>query len=261
MQNAEIVSPDDYPRKAAALALLERGFHVFAVRAKDKSPDRLLAPEGFKSASADAETVAGWFAVKPKANIGIACGAEYGLVVIDVDVKRDAPGMKTYAELGLGNCATRTSRTPSGGFHLYFKHPGIKLRATLPGVDVKGADGGGYVLAPPSALPEGAYEWLDPEMPVAEMPFELTALLEADVERPKPSRERGPSPVDELKTPAGGRHTRLKELAGVYRGKGLEAHEVEALLWWHADPVSGSRDDISLVPAPPTVPSCQKGRQ
>ncbi|MGD9597624.1 MAG: bifunctional DNA primase/polymerase [Steroidobacteraceae bacterium] len=233
MQNAEILDPDDSPRKTAALALLERGFHVFAVRGRDKTPDRLLAPEGFKNATQDAGVVAGWFDVKPKANIGVACHADYGLVVIDIDVKHGAPGMSTYAELGLGNYNTLTARTPSGGYHLYFKHPGIKLRATLPGVDIKGADGGGYVLAPPSAIPEGAYTWLDAETPVAEMPFELTAMLEAD--QPKPPRERGASPVDELKTPAGSRHTRLKELAGVYRGKGLEAHEVEALLWWHAE--------------------------
>jgi hypothetical protein len=234
---AEILDDDDSPRKAAALELVDQGFHVFAVQPSAKRPDKLLAPSGFLDATIDAETVAGWFEVKPRANIGIACGTDYGLVVVDVDVKSGAPGMKTYAELGLGNYATRTANTPSGGYHLYFKHPGVKLRPTLPGIDVKGADGGGYVVAPPSSLPEGGYAWRDPEVPIAEMPFELIAALEADATRTpgEGKRERGASPVDALKTGSGGRHNKLKELAGAYRGKGLEAYEIEALLWHHAE--------------------------
>lgn len=233
---AEILDDDDSPRKTAAVALVGSGFHVFAVKQGEKRPDPLLAPSGFLDASTDAQDVAGWFDVKPKANIGVACGADYGLVVVDVDVKNGAPGMQTYAELGLGDCATLTARTPSGGFHLYFKHPGARLKAKLPGIDIKGADGGGYVLAPPSTLPNGAYTWLDPDMPVVDMPFELVARLEvADVAASSPRKSSGASPVDDLKVPEGRRHAKLVELAGVYRGKGLDATEVETLLWLHAE--------------------------
>lgn len=235
MQAADILDEDDNPRKSAVLDLLECGFHVLAVQPNEKRPDKLLTPNGYLDATQDDDVAGGWWTAKPKANVGIACGADYGLVVIDVDVKGGAPGMATYASLNLGNYATLTARTPTGGFHLYFKHPGVKLQATLPGIDIKGADGGGYVLAPPSALPQGTYTWLDPEMPVAEMPFELVAVLEAvdkPATRPKVSQA---SPVAELMIGEGGRHERLKQLAGAYRGKGLEAPEVEALLWHHAE--------------------------
>jgi hypothetical protein len=239
---AEILDEDDNPRKTAALELAAQGFHVFAVQPKEKRPDKLLSPEGFKDATTDADTVAGWFEVKPKANVGIACGAAYGLVVLDVDVKRDAPGMKTYAELGLGNYATRSAKTPSGGYHLYFRYPaGVRLKPKLPGIDIKGGGdpaGGGYVLAPPSYIATddstGSYEYLDPEMPVADLPFELVAALEDVPDAPRKPKAAGPDPVASIKTQEGNRHERLVELGAIYRGKGLSEEEIEALLWHYA---------------------------
>jgi len=231
----EIVDDEDNPHKMAALALIERGFHVFPVKANEKRPDPLLAPSGFLDAVMDTEMVAGWFGVKPKANIGIACGAGYGLVVLDVDVKNGAPGMTTYAELNLGSHQTLTARTPSGGYHLYFKHPGVPLKAKLAGVDVKGADGGGYVLAPPSTLPEGAYVWLDADIPIADFPADLLdGLRTGAVTHTDAMKDPANGPVAAIKTPQGKRHERLVELGAIYRGKGLADDEIEVLLWAHA---------------------------
>ena len=72
-------------------------------------------------------------------------------------------------------------------------------------------------------------------MPVADMPFELVALLEdtgvanvANVARGRTSKKtNGNSPTDALITNEGERHHKLKELAGVYRKQGLEAPEIE----------------------------------
>lgn len=255
----------DNPRKAAALALAER-FHVLPVKAGTKRPDPLLAPEGFKNAATDAETVGGWFDAKPRANVGIACGREFGLLVLDIDVKGDALGMATLAELSI-DVPTLTADTPSGGLHLYFKHPGCAVKAKLPGIDLKGADGGGYVLAPPSTLPNGAYRWRDPEIPVAAMPPALIEQLRPRTNGATPARAVGP--VASIKTPQGQRHTRLVELGAVYRGKGLAADEIETLLWEHATryfdpPFSRDRDDdareigavvrwVDAKPAPETA--------
>jgi Protein of unknown function (DUF3987)/Bifunctional DNA primase/polymerase, N-terminal len=241
MQAGEILGEDDNLRKTAALELVARGFSVFAVQKNKKSPDPLLAPHGHLGATKDTEIVAGWFDVKPKANIRIACGQAYGYVVLDVDVKNGARGMESYAALGLGDVATLTARTPTSGFHLFFNYPsGVTLRAKhpdYPGIDIKGGGEGGYVVASPSTLPHGAYTWLDPEMPIADMPFALVAALEdtgvATVARGR--KTNGNSPTDALITNEGDRHEKLLKLAGVYRKQGLEAPEIEVLLWSHAE--------------------------
>ena len=222
---------------------MARGFSVFAVKKGAKEPDKLLSPHGHLGATTDAETVAGWFGVKPKANIGIACGQAYGVIVLDVDVKNGARGMESYATLELGSITTLTTRTPTppGGYHLYFKYPaGVTLKAKhpdYPGIDIKGGGEGGYVVAPPSTLPDGVYAWLDPEMAIADMPLALVAALEepgvANVARGR--KTNGNSPTDALMTDEGERHTKLLELAGVYRKQGLEAPEIETLLWSHAE--------------------------
>lgn len=221
------------PRKAAALDLAQAGFHVLPVKAADKAPDSLLAPNGFKNATRDADVIAGWFDVRPKANIGIACGPEYGLLVIDVDVRAEHDGWDSFQRIFDGTL-TLTADTPQMGGHFYFRHPGTPLKAHLdglPGIDVKGADGGGYVLAPPSALPTGAYRWKDADIPIADLPPSLLELLRAD----KPAKVKpAAGPVASITVPEGRRHSRLVELGAIYRGKGLQTDEIEALLWHHA---------------------------
>lgn len=80
-----------------------------------------------------------WYAV---------CGCrEY--VIIDVDNKNghDAKvSMRRLAEQGL-DIETFTVRTKSGGYHLYYQHPGYDVKTManyIPGVDIRGR--GGYVV-------------------------------------------------------------------------------------------------------------------
>jgi hypothetical protein len=231
--NEEILNEDENPRKSAALALAERGFWILAVDPKDKRPDRLLSPSGFKGATRDPEIIAGWWDAKPRCNIGIACGPEYGLLVADVDVKNGANGLKTWQALDI-DTMTLTANTPSSGLHLYFQHPSVLLRPKLDGIDLKGADGSGYVLAPPSALPNGKYTWRDEEIPIAPFPAHLLDRLGAT----GPQRKNGATPVNgpvaSITVPEGRRHARLVELGAIYRGKGLAEDEIETLLWEHA---------------------------
>jgi hypothetical protein len=72
---------------------------------------------------------------------------------------------------------TRCVRTGSGGWHLYYRHPGGALAAKLhghDGIDLK-ADGG-YVVAPPSVHPDTgkAYQRIG-DRAVIEMPPPLVA--------------------------------------------------------------------------------------
>jgi hypothetical protein len=162
-------------RKTAALDLAAKGFHVLPVRA-DKVPHTRLVPRGFKDATRDPTAIEEWFKAEPDTNVAIACGPDYGLFVVDMDVKNGAPGKESLRKLLTERQPTLIARTPSGGLHLYYKHPGVPLRAKhpdFPGIDFKGATGGGYVLAPPSELRNGSYAWLDSTLSISELPASM----------------------------------------------------------------------------------------
>lgn len=68
---------------------------------------------------------------------GIVTGAVSGIFVIDCDTDTAA---KIFLEQGFKSRV----RTPHGGYHFYFKHPGFPIQTNagiLPGVDCRG-DGG-----------------------------------------------------------------------------------------------------------------------
>lgn len=118
---------------------------------------------GFKQASKDLQVITEWWKDWPNSNIGIVTGKVSGIVVLDVDLKND--GLKSFAYLQKKIILPETlkSLTGGGGFHLFFKHPGIKVRnktSFLPGLDIRGD--GGYIVAPPSNHISGKhYKWED----------------------------------------------------------------------------------------------------
>jgi putative DNA primase/helicase len=141
------------PVLAAALALVGAGWPVFPCSPDTKGP---LIDGGFKSASANPQTVAGWWTRSPRAMIGLPTGKPIGAFVVDIDPGPDetAEGVlgRLIEALGCPLPPAPTVRTPRGGMHLYFAMPPevvVGNRARLvPGVDVRGD--GGYVIVPPS---------------------------------------------------------------------------------------------------------------
>ena len=137
--------------------IIEQGYPVFPCVPNKKIP---LTSRGFYDASADKEVIKKWWAQSPKANIGLATGAKADLLVIDVDVKNGAGGLASMEalEFELGPLNTRKVITPSGGYHLYFKHPLDGIKNTIgirPGIDIKTE--GGYVLAAGSVINGNPY--------------------------------------------------------------------------------------------------------
>jgi hypothetical protein len=121
-------------------------------------------------------------------NVGIATGPS-GLVVVDLDMPKrksstDTPnGVTTFTALceraGHAVPTTRTVRTASGGVHLYFTAPsGIRLGNTAGrlGKRIDTRAWGGYVVAPGSLTPTGAYAVVN-DMPPAPLPDWLYARL------------------------------------------------------------------------------------
>jgi hypothetical protein len=145
------------PALANALAYSKRGWHVFPCRPGGKVP---LTPHGFKDATRDAARLVDWWRRWPDANVAIATGAVSNLIVLDIDPRHG--GDDTLAELEHKHGvlpATPSVKTPGGGAHYYFRHPGghVPSGPVAEGVDLK-ADGG-YVLAPPSRVRDRRYEF------------------------------------------------------------------------------------------------------
>ncbi len=167
-----------------ALAYAERGWAVFPVHTPqpdgtcscrkpqcDRVGKHPRISQGRNGATTNPETIRQWWGVWPDANIGIATGAESGLIVLDVD----EGGEDSLQGRELPNTVEQI--TGSGGRHLIYERPEdgqrYKTRVKfLPGLDSR-ADGG-YVVAPPSLHASGrSYEWegsSDPFEGVAVMP-------------------------------------------------------------------------------------------
>jgi len=177
----------------AALEYAARGWLVLPLKPGSKAP---ITRHGFKDASKSKRTIRRWWRKHPDANVGVRTGRESGLVILDVDRHGDADGEASLAELAREHAdvpATLEVRTPNGGRHLYFAHPGGEVRSRTglrPGVDLKGE--GGYVVAPPSML-EGCGEPYAAQNGSALAPTPEWLLEEAS---------RQPSPASSPTTPA-----------------------------------------------------------
>ncbi len=91
----------------------------------------------------------------PNMNIGIVTGSISQITVIDIDTKSGQAN-----NLLSKFPPTYTVKTPSGGYHLYYKYQqGFTVSANaypdLPYVDIRGDSG--FVVAPPSITPNGEY--------------------------------------------------------------------------------------------------------
>jgi hypothetical protein len=172
-----------------ALDLARAGFPVFPCRyelplteegPKDKSPH---TPHGFKDASTDPDQIAAWWRKHTRALVGMPTGKASGFFVVDLDTDKatgEAVGEATLAAFGLSHLLSGPRvDTPSGGRHLYFRADGLAegLGCTQskigPAIDTRGE--GGYVIAPGSVAPAGAY--VSRNAPL--MPHALPPLPEA----------------------------------------------------------------------------------
>ncbi len=196
-------------RLALAIALSERGFAVFPLRAGSKVPAVRGDWEGLACSDPAQLRARGWPA---GGNVGIACGPS-ALFVLDLDVsKAPAPGDAASAdakpgadeprdgsavlrELAAGRPIppTLTVATPSGGTHLYYRaDPAAGLRNTVarlgPLIDTRAA--GGYVVGPGSAIGGRRYE-ITADLPIAPVPQWIVDEL---TRRHQPEGPPTPSP-------------------------------------------------------------------
>lgn len=165
-----------------ALEYASMGFAVLPVKLMDKAP---ACAHGCKDATADLDAIAELFS--RSCNVGIATGKRSGgLFVIDLDVDEDtgkdgtATAMEWQREHGEFP-ETAVSLTGGGGVQLLYRAEApvaCSVNCKL-GVDIRGE--GGYIVAPPSIHPCGAfYEWkaAPDDVEVAEADSNVLAFVE-----------------------------------------------------------------------------------
>ncbi|MGY4967032.1 bifunctional DNA primase/polymerase [Streptomyces sp. 900105245] len=195
------------PLLASALTAADRAWPVIPLHPRAKRPaghpERACPGTGRcanghrtpeQRATTDHVLIHATWAMRPY-NVGIATGPA-GLLVIDLDtLKPEEPKGAPDGATSLAALCERTGqtvpttyrvRTARGGEHLYFTAPsGVRLKCSAnrlgPHIDTRAW--GGYVVAPGSTTPDGAYEVAD-DAPVAPLPAWLAALL---TEQPKPA--------------------------------------------------------------------------
>jgi|GEM_PF-3545807 len=208
----QILHHPDNQLLRAALRYAARGWAVLPVRPGGKEP---LVGGGVHAATTDRQTIEEWWARWPAANVGVACGASSGIVVLDVD---NPEVLDRLAQEGHHLPPAPTVRT-ARGVHLYFACPagGLRSRRICDGVEVKAE--GAYVLAPPSRHPCGAlYHWV--VEPGGELPALPSWILEEANQKQAAAFELPPEIY------SGERNNTLTRLAGALRRKGIRPDEI-----------------------------------
>lgn len=155
-------------------------------------------PAWQRQASSDPADLRAWWG-RGNDGVGVATGAESGVVVIDLDPRHG--GDESFAELLRARgerVDTLRVATGGGGWHLYFKAPEQRIgnrAGVLPGVDVRGE--GGYVVGPGSPHASGGTYLIDRDIEPITMPDWLVALCVSRVPVARP-QDRPPPPVAEV---------------------------------------------------------------
>ena len=178
----------------AALRYAEFGWHVFPCVPNQKVP---ITKHGVKDATRDADQIQAWWTQWPAANVAVACGAESGVYVIDVDVTAAGnvngyESLKEFPELP----DTVIQKTPRGGFHAFYRtdNPPANKNGFRPGIDLRGD--GYYVVIAPSIHPNGGqYVWAP-----GCAPGEIAIAKYPDFIRP-PARQPSTKPAAPLPLP------------------------------------------------------------
>jgi len=207
--------------------------YIFPCVQNTKKP---LTKHGFKEASNDPETIAAWKATYPNANIALPTGSINDLVVVDVDIKGGVNGLASLQHLEdqVGTLETYTVKTPSGGFHYYFKHPNepIKNRVNFrDGIDIRGD--GGYVLAVGSSIDGNEYTAIDETQTINPLPALLRDLLTTSAANDGTFKQ--PVADNLMGVKKGSRNDGLFRLASSYIGQGVPYDQAKGLMLHAAD--------------------------
>jgi hypothetical protein len=214
----------------AAHWYLEQGYSVIPV-GNNKKP--IIQWIDFQQRRPTHDELDIWWAKNPDANVAIITGEISNLFVLDLDTKE---AIDHVEELTPDEAMFPIAVTPRGGQHRYFKcEPGIRNLANIvPGVDVRAE--GGYVLAPPSILPNGGYSWMGDlgihQVELCPLLEEYKTLLDAKRENyTKLAKECGHEVVEAVKFTEGHRDNAIFHLANHLVKSGMPIANIRAYLY------------------------------
>lgn len=138
---------------------------------------------GVKDATRNPDMIRTWEERFPHTNWAVACGEDSGIIVIDVDPRKDGFGSIDELETMRPDGplpTTLLSNTGGAGRHYIFEYPtGANIpnrNAWLSGVDVK--SNGGYVILPYAEhISGGTYTWANWGQPLAPLPQDILQML------------------------------------------------------------------------------------
>lgn len=187
---------------------------------------------GLREATADPETVAGWWERWPDANLGCLPGPS-GFVVLDLDGPEGAAAAQALGLLAEPTLEVETGRA-DGGRHRWYRHPGghVGNAQLAPKIDVRGD--AGYVLLPPSVHATGrTYRWHGQLADIASLPAEIVARIQGE---PTAVVGTGPRPdqlpawmIPWLEIAPGTRNTTMTRFVGSAYRHGHDAGTVLAM--------------------------------
>ena len=238
----------------AALECAKMGFAVFPLKTVDMPGQKTPGKEpwtnhGCKDATTDAAQIRRWWEQeKPGANIGIACGAPSGgLLVLDLDAHGGPDGMDTLRKWESKNGKlpeTVQALTGGGGVHLLYRTDVTFRNVTCDSLGVDIRSHGAYIVAPPSMHVSGRrYEWElehhPDDMAIAEATPEVLAFAQFVVDTHDAEHTTGTTAEDDgtcerFKLPdhinKGGRNDTLMRYSRSLRARYLGKEEITALL-------------------------------
>jgi hypothetical protein len=121
-----------------------------------------LLPKWTEKASSDFGQVQRWYDKFKSLNIAVKTGAGSRLIVLDIDGPEGEESLSRL-QAKYGALPPTLSATTGRGRHLYFMHPGgrVKSNAGVLGAKLDVRGDGGYVILPPSKHVSGVrYEWV-----------------------------------------------------------------------------------------------------
>jgi Bifunctional DNA primase/polymerase, N-terminal/Family of unknown function (DUF5906) len=170
-----------------ALALAERGFHVFPCAPNGKLP---VIKDYPNRATRDPEQIERWFRGNDY-NIGISTtrfGDDQALVVVDVDNKKGKDGDAQLLALELEGHelpASLEQSTPSGGRHIiYVTEQPLKQGTNVLGAGLDIRSRGGYIVGPGSQIDGKQYRQINGHAHIVTAPGWLVDRLGFDLPRP-----------------------------------------------------------------------------
>jgi len=203
-----------------------RGLRLFPV-ARNKKP---CITKWQEKATIDMAQIGKWADQFKDCNFAVLAGKESGVVVLDVDVKNNQPGLISLEKLEdeFGSLDTLQIKTPSGGYHHYFQYPegDGELRnkneiPEYPGIEFKAYHAG--CVIPGSCYADGRRYTVETNADIAELPagvLEIVAVR-AKVKTTLPEGRR---------IPEGTRSNTLFGKACGYIRNGYESDEVKTML-------------------------------